>query len=106
MEELEKIMTDGTIKIPEIAVIPAEIVSNEDIPSEIEVRFDVKENIFPDHFIPATDELYSMEYDANNISNNEGVNVEEKLTESGHAKLLIDNVWNWQLRFVHNQLFK
>ena len=47
-----------------------------------------------------------MEYDANNISNNEGVNVEEKLTESGHAKLSIDNVWNWQIRFVHNQLFK
>jgi hypothetical protein len=106
MEELEKIMTDGTIEIPEIAVIPTGIVSNEDIPPEVEVRFDMKENVFPDHFFPATDELYSMEYDANNISNNKGVNVEEKLTESGHAKLLIGNVWNWQIRFVHNQLFK
>ena len=47
-----------------------------------------------------------MEYDAYKISNIEGENVEEKLTESGHAKLSIDNVWNWQLRFVHNQLFK
>jgi hypothetical protein len=106
MEELERIMTDGTIKIPEMAVIPTGIISNKDIPPEVEVRFDMKENVFSDHFIAATDELYSMEYDANKISNNEGENVEEKLSKSGHAKLSIDNVWNWQLRFVHNQLFK
>ena len=106
MEKLERIVTNGTTKIPEIAVIPTGIVSNKGITPEAEVRFDMEENVSADHFIAATDELYSMEYDANKISNIEGENVQEKLTESGHAKLSIDNVWNWQLRFVHNQLFK
>ena len=69
MEELERITTNGTTKIPEIEVIPTGVVSNKDIPPEVGVRFDMKENVSSDHYIAAIDELYSMEYDANKISN-------------------------------------
>ena len=69
MEELERIMTNGTTKIPEIEVIPTGVVSNKDIPTEVGVRFDMTENVSSDHFIAAIDKLYSMEYDANKVSN-------------------------------------
>ena len=42
VEELERIVTNGTTKIPQIAVIPTGIVSNKDIAPEAEARFDIK----------------------------------------------------------------
>jgi hypothetical protein len=122
LEVLERILTDGTIKIPEMAVIATGIVMNKDLPPEVEVRFDMKENIYSDNFVAATEELICMEsdmceYGANKTSKDMGEkegekgggigkNVGQTTINNVHAKLSINNVWNWQLRFVHNQLFK
>ena len=87
---LERIMSDGTIKIPVMAVLPTGIIENSDLPPEVEVRFDLKKIK-----INLDDEIRRI------ISNN------RKIADggSGCESADFENIANWQLRFVHNQLF-
>mmetsp|Transcript_17238 Transcript_17238/g.27995 ORF Transcript_17238/g.27995 Transcript_17238/m.27995 type:complete len:306 (+) Transcript_17238:197-1114(+) len=68
-EEIIEVMKSGKILIPQIEVLPTEVVANGDTPPELEIRFDMPYG--PD-FSDMTAELPP----------------------------------NWQLRFIHNQLFK
>jgi hypothetical protein len=69
-EDIVQAMTNGSILIPHIEVIPTAVVANPDKPPELEIRFDMEPEI-PDF-------------------------------EDMNAALPT----NWQLRFIHNQLFK
>ena len=71
LDEIIKVMTSGDILIPQIDVLPTDVIANPDTPPELEIRFDMVPEIIPD-----LDDL--------------------------DAPLPI----NWQLRFLHNQLFK
>ena len=69
-EEIVEILKSGEILIPQIEVLPTAVISNNDTPPELEIRFDM---------IPNVPEFNNAE-----------------------APLPV----NWQLRFIHNQLFK
>jgi hypothetical protein len=86
---LERIMTDGTIKIPLMAVLPTGIIETSHVPPEVEVRFDFK-NIKANR----DDEIRK-------ILSRDSSKMDETRSESAH----FENLANWQLRFVHNQLF-
>ena len=80
-EEIVNVMKSGEILIPQIEVIPTAVVANPDTPPELEIRFDMEpENPFAtgEDGVPAVD-----------FTNDE-----------------VDLPINWQLRFLHNQLFK
>jgi len=76
LKEIIQAMQDGDIWIPPMVVIPTAVVANGDIPPELEIRFDMES--------PANDQHNS----SGNINSNDAL------------------PWNWQLRFVHNQLFR
>ena len=86
---LEKIMADGTIKIPVMAVLPTGIIENSDVPPEVEVRFDLKKIK-----VNLDDEIRRI------ISNNRKLDGDSSCESAN-----FENLANWQLRFVHNQLF-
>mmetsp|Transcript_10750 Transcript_10750/g.23839 ORF Transcript_10750/g.23839 Transcript_10750/m.23839 type:complete len:331 (+) Transcript_10750:90-1082(+) len=67
--EIIEVMKSGKILIPQIEVLPTEVVANGDKPPELEVRFDMP---------------YGPDF----------VDIKSTLPP------------NWQLRFIHNQLFK
>lgn len=89
---LERIMSDGTIKIPVMAVLPTGVIENSDMPPEVEVRFDLKKIK-----VNLDDEIRRI------ISNNR--KIEHGDGDSGCESADFENLANWQLRFVHNQLF-
>jgi len=68
-KELMEVMKSGKILIPQVEVLPIEVVANSDSPPELEIRFDMP---FGPDFVDLDTELPP----------------------------------NWQLRFIHNQLFK
>jgi len=68
-KEIIEVMKSGKILIPQIEVLPTEVIANSDSPPELEIRFDMP---FGPDFV---------DMDANLPP-------------------------NWQLRFLHNQLFK
>jgi len=68
-KEIIEVMKSGKILIPQITVLPTEVVANGHTPPDIQLRFDMP--CSPD-FVDLTTELPA----------------------------------NWQLRFIHNQLFK
>jgi len=65
IEDIEKIMQNGEILIPIMAVVPTAVIANSDSPPELEVRFDLE----------------------------------------GTLSSSCDTWTNWQIAFVHNQLF-
>jgi hypothetical protein len=75
------VLRSGVIKIPPMEVVPTAVVANGDMPPELEIRFDM-----PDH------QCRAMGMKMGN-------------TDSPLAKLQ-KLPFNWQLRFVHNQLFQ
>ena len=81
-EELLKVMTSGSILIPQIEVLPTDVVPNPDKPPELEIRFDMEE------ISPEGKQL---------------LNLENGDFEAFCAEPL---PLNWQLRFLHNQFFK
>jgi hypothetical protein len=81
IKNLLQIMTSGSILIPQIDVIPTGVVANPDKPVELEIRFDME----PDIPIGMNDDSNDLDFD-----------------KFCNAPLPI----NWQLRFIHNQLFK
>mmetsp|Transcript_25592 Transcript_25592/g.47052 ORF Transcript_25592/g.47052 Transcript_25592/m.47052 type:complete len:323 (+) Transcript_25592:121-1089(+) len=68
-EEIIEVMKSGKILIPQIEVLPTEVVANGDTPPELEIRFDMP---------------YGPDF----------------------VDLTVTLPPNWQLRFIHNQLFK
>ncbi|CAJ1967827.1 unnamed protein product [Cylindrotheca closterium] len=72
LQDVLDVMTNGTILIPQIEVLPTAVMANPDQPPELEVRFDMEPPYAP---TPKT-------------IDDEGLPI------------------NWQLRFLHNQLFK
>mmetsp|Transcript_8956 Transcript_8956/g.22171 ORF Transcript_8956/g.22171 Transcript_8956/m.22171 type:complete len:575 (-) Transcript_8956:1510-3234(-) len=81
-EELLKVMTSGSILIPQIEALPTDVVPNPDKPPELEIRFDMEE-------VSST---------GSQLTNLEKGDFEAFCKEP----LPI----NWQLRFLHNQFFK
>lgn len=81
-DELLKVMTSGSILIPQIEVLPTDVVPNPDKPPELEIRFDMEE-ISPD---------------GKQLLNLENGDFEAFCKEPLPL--------NWQLRFLHNQFFK
>ena len=69
----------GDILIPQIEVVPTAVVANPDAPPELEIRFDMEPKVPVDLATPTTTP-----------------------GEDGVPQLPI----NWQLRFLHNQLFR
>lgn len=78
LQELLTTMTSGVIRIPQIEVVPMAVEANDMTPPELELRFDMEDN--------------SAEYPT-------------ALTDFELFCQLPLPI-NWQLRFVHNQLFK
>ena len=74
-------------------VLPTAICANSDQPPEIEVRFDLKKPEFNKN---------KNYYD--NCNENENKNVNDDKNEMNEIN--IENYYNWQLKFVHNQLFE
>lgn len=70
------------ILIPEITVVPTAVVANDNVPPELEIRFDMEAAYHPD----PDDTVSSNHKDTNTI--------------------LPALPVNWQLRFIHNQLFR
>mmetsp|Transcript_15920 Transcript_15920/g.23730 ORF Transcript_15920/g.23730 Transcript_15920/m.23730 type:complete len:320 (+) Transcript_15920:42-1001(+) len=68
-EDIVRAINSGRILIPQVEVVPTDVVANPDTPPELEIRFDMDS-------IPDFDDT--------------------------DAPLPV----NWQLRFIHNQLFK
>ena len=73
-----------------MAVLPTGIIENSDVPPEVEVRFDLKKIK-----INLDDEIRRI------ISSNRRI----ADGDSGCESADFENLANWQLRFVHNQLF-
>ena len=82
-----------------MSVLPTKICTNNDLPPEVEVRFDFqKKNVIKDD---CNNERNMME---NLFSQNmkiENENFKENITE-----INFEEYNNWQLKFVHNQLFE
>jgi len=78
LQELLMTMASGVIRIPQIEVVPTAVEANEMTPPELELRFDMED--------------HSAEYPG----------AMTDFETFCHAPLPM----NWQLRFVHNQLFK
>lgn len=72
VEEIVDAFKSAKILVPEITVVPTAVVENEDLPPELEIRFDMEKSSTP----------YN--------------------TETELPPLPV----NWQLRFLHNQLFR
>lgn len=82
-EELLKVMTSGSILIPQIKVHPTDVVANDMLPPELEIRFDMEE--------------------ASHGSCRQLVNLKNGDFEAFCRGPLPTN---WQLRFLHNQFFR
>lgn len=81
-EELLTVMTSGSILIPQIEVLPTDVVPNPDKPPELEIRFDMEEAS------PAGKQL-------------------ENLGKGDFEAFCKEPLpLNWQLRFLHNQFFR
>ncbi|VEU37330.1 unnamed protein product [Pseudo-nitzschia multistriata] len=81
LEELLAVMNSGSILVPQIEVLPTDVVANPDTPPELEIRFDME--------CASEAQLKSL---------SEG-DFDAFMKE---PELPI----NWQLRFLHNQFFK
>lgn len=82
LNELLQVMNSGSILIPQIEVIPTDVVANPDLPPELEIRFDMEEAM------SGGQQLKSLELG--------------DFESFCRGPLPI----NWQLRFLHNQFFK
>lgn len=81
-DELLEVMASGAILIPQMEVLPTNVVANPDKPPELEIRFDMEE----------------ASQEARQLANLEHGDFEAFCKEP----LPI----NWQIRFLHNQFFK
>ena len=101
----------GHILIPQIEVLPTAVVANGDVPPELEIRFDMEPNttrLLPqrpkDHAVTAATMTAAG-------PNNEYLYVGD-VEEVDQVKPTTENEEddplpvNWQLRFLHNQLFQ
>eukprot|EP00536_Pseudo-nitzschia_multiseries_P012119 jgi/Psemu1/207713/e_gw1.445.41.1 len=79
LQELLGVMQSGAIRIPQIVVLPTDVVANPDTPPELEIRFDM-----------------------------ECMTALAKSLESGDFEAFCREPLpvNWQLRFLHNQFFR
>mmetsp|Transcript_757 Transcript_757/g.1731 ORF Transcript_757/g.1731 Transcript_757/m.1731 type:complete len:609 (+) Transcript_757:138-1964(+) len=80
LKELLEVMASGSIKIPQIEVVPTDVEANPDTPPELEIRFDME---------CSETQLRSL--------------------ADGDFETFCDEPTlpiNWQLRFLHNQFFR
>jgi len=82
LKELLRVMLSGSILIPQIEVLPTDVVANPDLPPELEIRFDMEEST------RGGQQLKNLELG--------------DFEAFCRGPLPI----NWQLRFLHNQFFK
>lgn len=80
--EIIQVLQSGDILIPQIEVLPTAVIANPDTPPELEIRFDMEPRVPID---------LHTEYSADDEDPDEQL-----------PPLPI----NWQLRFLHNQLFR
>ena len=89
-----------------MSVLPTKICENSDLPPEVEVRFDLKTRN-----VKKTDDeeidMESVDLSDNEIENeNKNENENENGNGNKNEKEDSDDLdYNWQLKFVHNQLF-
>lgn len=103
LDKIIKMMTDGTIKIPEMAVLPTGIIPNNDVPPEVEVRFDFEKFCC----LKKDENKTEKENGSGDIYDNENkLKINEENEVEMRNKHKFENHANWQLRFVHNQLFE
>ena len=81
-EHLLEVMASGSIKIPQIEVLPTDVIEGDQKPPELEIRFDMTE------------------------SSPKGKQLQNLQTDNFEAFCREPLPTNWQLRFLHNQLFK
>lgn len=99
-----------------MAVLPTGVIENGDLPPEIEVRFDMKKPLKHGNENTRSDPEkinkngymnengYNSENEnSNNQRNNNNENENEKKNENN--KIPLEKYSNWQLKFIHNQLF-
>ena len=82
-----------------MSVLPTKICTNNDLPPEVEVRFDFqKKKIIEDD---CNDTINKME---NLFGQN--IKIENEIFKENINEINFEEYNNWQLKFVHNQLFE
>ena len=91
-----------------MSVLPTKICENSDLPPEVEVRFDLKTRNVKKSDDEEIDMVSVDLSDSENENKNENKNENENENGNGNKNEKKDSDdldYNWQLKFVHNQLF-
>lgn len=95
-------LVGGEILIPQIEVLPTSVVANADHPPELEVRFDME----PDKLLPQHDPDFALAEQLQQQQDNDNESAAAVEGATGTTAIDLPPLpINWQLRFLHNQLF-
>ena len=97
-EKVISTLQAGKILIPQMEVLPTAVVANGDSPPELEIRFDMDPKVPVDLGMPIPEEPLSSP----TVNSRDPPEVAKQKRNSNLPPLPV----NWQLRFVHNQLFR
>jgi hypothetical protein len=99
VEDIVQALQSGKILIPQVEVVPTAVVANRDQPPELEIRFDMLPDISP----VTTSHLRTK---LPTVGSNDNAEVAVVGSTSDLAESISRLPVNWQLRFIHNQLFR